>query len=101
LAHEVGHHLEGHTVLGTNSRPEIELEADEFAGFILCKMGASLEQAQLAMHYIAEMKASKTHPGRIDRLAAIEKGWNKAEAQLKNTASVNKIPENINISSQN
>jgi predicted HD phosphohydrolase len=82
LAHEIGHHLNGHTTLGVNSRPEIELEADKFAGFALCKMGATLAQAQLAMHFIAKSEASKTHPARIDRLAAIAKGWNKADAQI-------------------
>jgi hypothetical protein len=81
LAHEIGHHLDGHTVMGINSRPEIELEADQFAGFALCKMGATLEQAQLAIHFIANIEGSKTHPARIDRLLAIEKGWKKAEAQ--------------------
>src|SRR5687767_3087768 len=33
LAHEIGHHLDGHTLDGRGSRPEIELEADEFSGF--------------------------------------------------------------------
>ncbi len=83
LAHEIGHHLNGHTILGINSRPEIELEADQFAGFVLCKMGATLGQAQLAMHYISNREASKTHPARMDRLAAIAKGWNKAETQIQ------------------
>jgi hypothetical protein len=88
LAHEIGHHLQGHTIRGTNSRPAIELQADEFAGFVVCKMGATLEEAQMAMHLIANIQASKTHPGRSDRLAAIEKGWNKARAQMKATASI-------------
>lgn len=81
LAHEVGHHLEGHTLLDISSRPSIELEADEFAGFVLNKMGASLKQSQLAMYYISNSEASKTHPARTDRLAAIEKGWDRADAQ--------------------
>ena len=80
LAHEVGHHLEGHTLLDINSCPSIELKADEFAGFVLHKMGASLPQAQLAMYYIATSEASKTHPARADRLAAIEKGWDREDA---------------------
>ena len=81
LAHEVGHHLDGHTEAGLRSTPAIELDADEFAGFVLCKMGATLEQAQLAMYYISNIASSKTHPGRLDRLAAIDKGWNKAQLQ--------------------
>jgi hypothetical protein len=87
LAHEVGHHLDGHTEAGLRSRPAIELEADQFAGFILCKMGATLEQAQLAMYYISNMASSKTHPGRLDRLAAIETGWNKAQMQKESALS--------------
>ena len=88
LAHEVGHHLEGHTLLDISSRPSIELEADEFAGFVLNKMGASLKQSQLAMYYISNSEASKTHPARTDRLVAIEKGWDRADAQ---TAAANYV----------
>jgi hypothetical protein len=81
LAHEIGHHLDGHTESGLRSCPAIELEADQFAGFALCKLGATLQQSQLAIYYISNIVSSKTHPGRFDRLAAIEKGWNKAQMQ--------------------
>ena len=82
LAHEIGHHLNGHTLLGSGSTPALELEADQFSGFALRKMGASLSQAQSAMKIIASERASKTHPARTDRLLSIENGWNKAESQL-------------------
>jgi hypothetical protein len=78
LAHEVGHHLNGHTMHKGGSKPGLELEADEFAGFILHKLGASLEQSQNVMYYIASDKGSKTHPSKDARLLAIEKGWNNA-----------------------
>ena len=78
LAHEVGHHLNGHTIRKSGSTPTLELEADEFAGFVLHKLGASLGQAQEVMKYIAETEASKTHPGRGSRMLAIESGWSKA-----------------------
>jgi hypothetical protein len=86
LAHEIGHHLNGHTISGLGSRPNIELEADEFSGFVLRKMGASLEQAQLAMKVAADVKASSTHPGKNDRLEFIAYGWNKADAQMTGKA---------------
>ena len=88
LAHEVGHHLNGHTIRKGGSTPELELQADEFAGFILHKLGATLQQSQNVMHYIAKTKASGTHPARSSRLLAIEKGWNKASAseQMNDTA---------------
>jgi hypothetical protein len=78
LTHEIGHHLIGHTLRRTGSKPELELEADEFAGFVLNKLGASLEQAQVVMKYISNSKGSNTHPARVDRLLAIQSGWNKA-----------------------
>jgi formylmethanofuran dehydrogenase subunit B len=83
IAHEIGHHLNGHTLHGMKTQPLLELEADEFAGFVLCKMGATLQDAQLVMHYIAGMNASKSHPGRIDRLDSIARGWRKAASGNK------------------
>ncbi len=82
LAHEIGHHLNGHTIDGQGSRPEIELEADEFSGFVLSKLGATLEDAQAAMNVAASLKASHTHPARKDRLVAIAGGWNNATNQM-------------------
>jgi len=79
LAHEIGHHLNGHTLKkGGNSL--LELEADEFAGFVLNKLGASLEQSQRVMNYIAKAQKSETHPARADRMLAIKTGWHKALA---------------------
>lgn len=78
LAHEVGHHLNGHTIRKGGSSPSVELEADEFAGFVLHKLGATLEQSQKVMKYIAGINASETHPGRVARMLAIQNGWNKA-----------------------
>ena len=88
LAHEVGHHLNGHTIHRGGSTPELELEADEFAGFILYKLGATLKQSQNVIYYIAKEKASRTHPSKNSRLLAIEKGWNKASdlEQMNDTA---------------
>lgn len=84
LAHEIGHHLNGHTLDQVGSRPKTELEADEFSGFVLRKMGASLEEAQVVMSIIASLKGSHTHPAKGDRLAYIATGWNNASAD--NTA---------------
>jgi hypothetical protein len=87
LAHEIGHHLNGHTLDKVGSRPQTELEADEFSGFVLRKMGATLEEAQSAMAMIASMKGSHTHPAKNDRLAYIATGW-KSAAEGAGTAAV-------------
>jgi cell division septation protein DedD len=81
LAHEIGHHLNGHTLDNVGSRPKTELEADEFSGFVLRKMGATLQEAQVVMSIIASLKGSHTHPAKGDRLAFIATGWNNAAPQ--------------------
>jgi hypothetical protein len=90
LAHEIGHHLNGHTITASGSQPALELEADEFSGFVLRKMGATLTEAQAAMKTLATERASSTHPGQYDRLTSIAKGWNRADAQLTGRSDVAK-----------
>jgi hypothetical protein len=90
LAHEVGHHLNGHTIKKSGSKPALELEADEFAGFVLYKLGASLEQSQEVMKYIATTEATRTHPARGSRMFAIEKGWSRAANTKDNIAQAKK-----------
>lgn len=82
LAHEMGHHLNGHTLRAGGSQPVDELEADEFSGFVLRKLGASLAQAQSAMAAVADEQGSATHPGRAPRLTAISQGWQRANGQI-------------------
>ena len=92
LAHEIGHHLNGHTVTSSGSQPAIELEADEFSGFVLRKMGASLSDAQAAMRVLASQTASRTHPAQHDRLAYIAKGWQAADDQVSGR-DVARVPD--------
>lgn len=78
MAHEIGHHLSGHTIVPGGSQPPIELESDKFSGFVLYKMGAPLADAQRAIATLIPEKDGETHPGRRKRLAAIEAGWKEA-----------------------
>ncbi len=82
MAHEIGHHLQGHTLDGLGSRPEKELEADTYSGYVLGRMGSSLTDAQKVMSLISSETGSQTHPAKSARLAAITSGWNKAKLQL-------------------
>jgi len=75
MAHEIGHHLSGHTLNEFGSRPSLELEADKYSGFILQKLGAKLSEAKLAIQLVAGEVRSNTHPAKHDRLAAITNGW--------------------------
>ena len=79
LAHEIGHHANFHTIDGTGSRPEKEIEADYFSGFWLHEMGASLEQSEEAIKHFQGEFVTTTHPPRSQRLMAIENGWKAAD----------------------
>lgn len=78
MAHEIGHHLSGHTIVPGGSQPPIELESDKFSGFVLYKMGAPLADAQRAIATLIPEADGETHPGRRKRLAAIANGWTEA-----------------------
>ena len=82
LAHEIAHHLNGHTLIGGGSVPSEELESDEFSGFVLRRMGASLAEAQASINMFGIDNASHTHPAKTDRLQAIASGWNSADQQI-------------------
>jgi len=77
MAHEVGHHLNGHTLTDVGSRPPLELEADHFAGFSVHRMGGTLPQALSAYEQLS-VEGSSTHPPRADREVAVKSGWEQA-----------------------
>lgn len=93
LAHEVGHHLNAHTLSKAGNSHKNELEADEFSGFILAKMGATLTQAQAAINSLTNMTASSTHPGKYKRLEAIEIGYKSAQSNGSNARN-NSVHDN-------
>ncbi len=89
LAHEIGHHLSGHT-LPKNSSPGNELIADKFSGFILFQMGATINEAKTALSTIGHEMDTTKHPPKLARLAAIEEGWIEAK-NLRNVNAYNKL----------
>jgi len=104
LAHEVGHHINGHALditmyLGgvveakslANQRKQ-ELEADEFAGFIMAKLGASLNSALSFTNIFTDKDDTyDTHPSKSKRVNAVKKGFNKAGGN-SSVANTNNTP---------
>ena len=79
LAHEIGHHLYPTTSGGSLAT---ELEADQFSGYVLQKMGATLQEAQAAMKVLGTRYATETHPAAADRLTSIANGYKKAGGRV-------------------
>lgn len=98
LAHEVGHHLNGHSLdisLANSLEPKSlgkrriqELEADEFAAFILAKFGAPLKELLEPIELIVsnDDDSQSTHPNKIKRINAITKGYNRYIVNNKSDA---------------
>ncbi len=76
IGHELGHHYCGH--LGKHGDPRLELEADRFAAAAMRKAGMTLDAAMSVLPILSE-RASKSHPGRDARVAAIKAGWENPE----------------------
>lgn len=81
LAHEIGHHLNYDDFGETDSqrRKKMELAADRFAGNILQKMGATLEEAQAGINSFSLPHETATHPPKSARLEAVASGWKQAQ----------------------
>ena len=105
LAHEVGHHINGHTrdfllasILDDNSlakERQEELEADKFAGFVLAKLGASLNQTIAAVDLITtnDDDTYSTHPSKNKRIEAIREGYSGGVTRVaSNKSSSNNSP---------
>lgn len=97
LAHEVGHHINGHTrdfllaeILDDQpleDRRKEELEADEFASFIVSKLGASYSQIEETIALVASDKSDlySTHPNYDKRIAAVKRGFERAASDLEDS----------------
>ena len=90
LARQIGHHLGNHELKNGKPNAEEELDADRYAGFVLQKMGATMQDA---IHALEEGLKDKTDftVNKNKRIAALVEGFNKAKSLSMDTVVVNKI----------
>ena len=81
LAHELGHFQNNHfspIVRKTFSNNDLELQADEYAGYVINKLGGTLEQGKFIFNSdFVPLNKTLEHPARKDRIEAFVKGYNK------------------------
>lgn len=91
LAHEIGHHINGHNriVLGDAERRENELEADYFAGFIFNKLGGRKEDIAkiLELTNFDLFTYTTTHPSKYDRIKFANEGFDKSDIKVTQNKS--------------
>lgn len=88
LAHELAHHLHGHTLYHPHNlalQRNEELDADNWAGYILGKLGATKQEAILFLnaveHPTCEEEGFVTHPCKSKRKEEALKGWQDAQKE--------------------
>lgn len=85
LARQIGHHLSNAKLEGGKATVEEEIEADKYAGFVLYKMGASLDQAIKAMEFVISEDSLGKGVSNNSRLVSLTKGWNNADDLMSDT----------------
>jgi hypothetical protein len=104
LAHELGHHLNGHTVeapgLACSSQQQRELEADYYSGYALAMYGANKTEATSAIDGMAALigdnGASCSHPAPAERRVKVLDGWSDAHS-VKVTAEDKTAPSTLTV----
>ena len=88
LAHEIAHHLNGHTMTDAkndNERRQRELDCDKFAGFAIRKLGGSIESLKKAIKSIPHPKNNTgSHPTYERRLASALEGYKMGVEEERN-----------------
>lgn len=110
IAHEIGHHLNGHNrvMLNDLDKRNTELQADQFAGFIMKKLGATKDEIIkiLDLTSFDLFSYTDTHPAKIDRINSANLGFDKAEFTTQNINNssgevVNSLVYRVNQITQN
>ncbi len=85
LAHEIGHHINGHDFGETNAikRKQMELEADRFSGSALRLLGAMLDEAKAGIETLALDAEQQYHPSATARRASLTSGWTQQQERLE------------------
>lgn len=82
LAHEVGHHIAGHTLTDNGERKKQELDADYFAGFVMAKLGAAQNEVLQAINFLTENPTDDEHPPKAERVSKVLDGWTKGSKPI-------------------
>lgn len=92
LAREIGHHLGNHKL--KNGSPSIseELDADRYAGYVLQKMGATLEESINALEISLKEDDNNTNISKNNRISSLIKGYNNAKLLNSDSTMITQIP---------
>lgn len=73
--HELAHQSYRHPLKPSSTSHMFEKQADRNSGFVMCIIGATLEQSLLAIKNFGNENETSTHPERSIRMTEIERGF--------------------------
>jgi len=90
LAHEIGHHLNGHRFneQDPERRKAMELEADKFSGSALRMLNAGLDDSKAGIEQFAEETETAKYPPGSARREAVASGWKKQDEHLRKVLGI-------------
>lgn len=91
LAHAIGHFQNRHDLNGEHLRSSEETGADEFAGFVMRKIGITTRDELYRVIRTTPFSYKKVD--KEARIAAFNSGWNRADAHLKGQGGGNSFYE--------
>jgi len=95
IGHQIGHQASSHSfALEPRLRAEIELEADRFAGYLMFRLGAKLEDVETAVAGLP-LKGDASYPDPPARVAAFREGWHDGKAEAGGGMGFDETTENI------
>jgi len=92
FAHEIGHHVYKHGFgkKTTEQSYQDELEADDFAARVLCRLGALKFESVAAIDIFDKDGGSDTHPDPEVRAFRVEKAWEEESKTLPTSTALDK-----------
>lgn len=97
LARQIGHHLSNAKLEGGAPSIEEEIEADKYAGFVLYKMGATLDEALKAMEFVISEDSLGKGISKNSRLVSLTKGWNNANILMSDTVLIADVDSSLSV----
>lgn len=92
LAREIGHHLGNHKLKDGKPSLNEELDADRYAGYVLQKMGATLEESINALEISLNEDNKKSVISKNNRISSLIKGYNNAKLLNSDSTMITQIP---------
>lgn len=94
LAHQMAHLLKEHDLNNLQGLQKREIEAAELAGFVLAKLGATMEEAKAMIEAPYFPKKAMALVSKDDHTDAVTSGWRRGDGKIITTTTISESDKN-------